>query len=99
MKSGSGISGSTPGQMRSSNGQKQNGNKKRKQCPRGSACPYQHEYQHGLEFNHSDDNNETPGSGWGSLNKMTRPSRSGATGENHKTFEPFGGKGHKLGSL
>ncbi len=40
--------------------QKQPSGRRRKQCALGSACPYQRQYQHTLEFEHSSDEASVP---------------------------------------
>ena len=76
-----------------------NGGRKRKRCAQGSKCPYQHEYQHNLEFSHDGDE-AVPGSGWGIIRKKPGGGggSSGGSG-NRKPFQPFGGTGNKLGGL
>ena len=77
--------------------QKGNGGKgKRKRCERGRTCPYIHEYQHGLEFHHDDDEIQ-PGNGNGGSGRGGGTSGSGSGGGSSSGFVPFGGVARSLG--
>lgn len=74
------------------------GGKKRKRCSQGRACPYQHEYQHQLEFSHSDDEDAAPGGGIGGGFRK-KPGGGGGGGGKKPKFTPFAGAGNKLGGI
>ena len=61
------------------------GGGKKERCSEGRNCKFRHEYQHGLEFYHSDEEEAQEGGRGGPENKKP------------KGFVPFSGAGMKLG--
>jgi hypothetical protein len=63
---------------------------RRKACPQGTACPFQHEYQHNLEFSHSSQPQIAKGS-------QKDGNKSIAINRENSTSAIFSNKGNKLG--
>ena len=74
-----------PEKTKRSSSRRKSSTKGKKKCNLGKTCPYQDEYQHGLEYYHREEEIET-----GS------PKKGKKKANKNKEFIPFQGTGHRL---